>query len=118
MQYCCTTHYRIFALVRIMVAILSIYLTSLSVFPCADGLISDSCDMEVHLHNADDGENHDDSTDTCTPLCGCQCCGANITVHPSINNNLVNLSIADLHAAYIAHFGKECCNTPFQPPQV
>ena len=102
---------------KIMVSILSIYLISLSVFPCADVLVSDDHDTEIHLAQTDGGENHSDDTDSCTPFCQCQCCGAQITAFHSDSIDFTNPTIAEVQSVYEDRLSKEYHNTPFQPPQ-
>ena len=101
---------------KLVVTILTIYLTSLSVFPCADTLTDKDCESEIHLHDAED--NHSDTEDDCSPLCQCQCCGVQMTTTQSGNISVISVDTSDLNFAYYKHFGNEFLNTPFQPPQV
>ncbi len=44
--------------------------------PCTDQL---SAQTPTHLTHLDSDSHDHEQGDTCTPLCGCSCCGAHIT---------------------------------------
>ncbi|ERJ58931.1 DUF6660 family protein [Sphingobacterium paucimobilis] len=58
--------------------ILPLYMLVLAVMPCTDQLTvpipNNFTQLEQDLSNHDHAED-----DTCTPLCGCACCGAHIS---------------------------------------
>ena len=65
-------------MLRWLTYILSLYILVLAVLPCTDHLI---VPIQIDLtHLAVDSHDHDqESRDTCTPLCGCSCCGVHIS---------------------------------------
>lgn len=65
---------------RILAFILAIYITALSIVPCADGLLQCSADSEIELSIDDESHNHSDHQDDCTPICACACCGSSIVI--------------------------------------
>ena len=68
-------------MLKVISAILSVYILALSVMPCADG--PDSAQDQVHQEMMADhdhsGQEHPPGEDLCTPFCACQCCHTNIT---------------------------------------
>ena len=63
---------------RLLCLILAAYLTLLACLPCADAAV-----MLEHerVTLAEDGHDHPDGADHCSPLCLCACCGV-VSVAP------------------------------------
>lgn len=72
---------------RVVLTLLIGYILSISLLPCADGLVADDCGQEIHLHSdsqhSDEGLPH---ADDCSPFCSCHCCHvhAGISVHSAV----------------------------------
>lgn len=61
---------------RWLIYILSLYILVLAVLPCTDHLLTPTqIDFAQVAADSHDQETHD----TCTPLCGCSCCGIHIS---------------------------------------
>lgn len=75
---------------KISSVILSIYLLSLALLPCADGAEWCVFDLEkslnIELHENQEHEHEDDCEDHCSPLCYCACC--HITLRPPLSTEL------------------------------
>jgi hypothetical protein len=57
--------------------IFSVFLLSLSVYPCSD---NEECEtvVKTEISKTNNHEKHDHDSEQCTPFCTCACCG----VHP------------------------------------
>ena len=61
---------------RTLCLILAAYLTLLACLPCADATVM----LELERATlAEDGHDHPDGEDHCSPLCLCACCGLALT---------------------------------------
>lgn len=61
---------------RILAAILSLYILGLSLVPCADAGISPTSDVQ-HISQSHH-DNHSNHLDLCSPFCVCHCCGTHV----------------------------------------
>ena len=64
---------------KIITLILSVFILSISAMTCGDTIASASHN-ESYNHIENQTHNHSQETkDSCTPFCTCQCCGISIT---------------------------------------
>ena len=97
--------------------ILSIYVVSLSVLPCAD----EAGDVNaINASVADHGDTHDDNcSDDCSPFCSCSCCGVSINYFLSkaeINTpNYFSQFIVKM--LYLQHIQSGFSGSVWQPPK-
>lgn len=68
----------ILLVLRWLTYILSLYIFVLATLPCTDQLVVQTSTDLTHLKSDSHDHDHEEG-DTCTPLCGCSCCGAHIT---------------------------------------
>ena len=107
----------IFASVKIIAAILSIYIFALNLVPCQDSNSSNE-EVKVEISQAtDDNHQHQDG-DFCSPFCSCQCCQISFT-----NYNVLDYAVfspvtttEEIHFSY--RLEKDYHPTILQPPQV
>ncbi len=66
---------------RAFVILLAAYLAIIACLPCADAAV-----LVEHARTtlAEDGHEHPDGTDQCSPLCLCACCGSVAPAVPTI----------------------------------
>lgn len=65
---------------KIVALILSIYITALSIVPCADGMLQSSLKTDTSVSASDHDSKHSEHEDDCTPFCTCVCCGSLIVI--------------------------------------
>ncbi len=63
---------------RWLTYILPFYILVLATLPCTDQLATPIQSNLTQLEHGPPGHDHSED-DTCTPLCGCACCGAHIS---------------------------------------
>jgi hypothetical protein len=67
---------------RIIAFILSIFVLSMAIMPCEDGMDDAIFENTSQSHFDDQSHNHaQDKEDGCTPFCICTCCGTNIVLN-------------------------------------
>jgi len=96
--------------------LLSIYIFTLNLAPCADFIVSDNDAQTEITQIAHDDHQHQES-DSCSPFCICQCCHINAThlkfVSVQINTSLI--STQDFF--YLNGTEKDFTTSILQPPR-
>ena len=68
------------SVMRLFAIILSLYIATLSMMPCTDGMLQTSNHSGAELTTVEHNHNHSDHQDDCPPFCVCACCGINLTL--------------------------------------
>ena len=71
--------------------ILSLYITALSLVPCADGMVPLSVKYAIEEDAFGEHHHSEDHKDDCTPFCICVCCGSMIVFSndaPQLNDKV------------------------------
>ena len=110
--------------VKWLTTLLSVYLLGLSLWPCADEVLSPAGEERgtvlTALNASTPDASHPDH-DQCTPFCTCACCAVTITVVPQLTYTLT--ASVDLDRVAAARFAYEPLpwadplTTIWQPPK-
>ena len=105
----------IFASMKFIAFILSIYIFTLNLAPCADYVDSND-DAKTEISQATDDHQHQDS-DLCSPFCICQCCHINATYFQfaDLKFNFPYISTQDF--LYLNGTEKDFTTSILQPPR-
>jgi len=107
----------IFATMKFLAFILSIYIFALNLAPCADYSVPDD-EVETEISQAiGDDHQHQDS-DLCSPFCSCQCCHINATHFEIADIELDIKLISTLDFFYLNGSEKDINTSILQPPRV
>jgi hypothetical protein len=107
----------IFAPMKIIAYILSIYIFALNLVPCEDIGTPDN-EVKTEISQAMDGDHQHQGTDLCSPFCQCHCCQIHAT---SLNKvDFVNSSTVISNEVFFHFDGieKDFKNSILQPPRV
>lgn len=122
---CCTKLYLTFVNVKWLTIILALYLLGLSLWPCADEMLSKfGQESTVVLTKADipyPGSSHEHH-DQCTPFCTCTCCATIITVAGHFSYSIIgSVAIVPLAATnfrYTSPHWADMLSAIWQPPKL
>ena len=96
---------------------MAIYITTLAILPCADGMNKNHTDVLSEFSN--DGHSHgkSDQTDECAPFCICSCCGLLSTLPPS-NQCIGSITVSSylLTSIYSFDYYFDYAKGIWQPP--
>ncbi len=107
----------IFATMKFLAFILSIYILALNLTPCADYSVPDD-EVKIEISQAiGDDHQHQDS-DLCSPFCSCQCCHINATHFKIADIELDIKLISTLDFFYLNGSEKDINTSILQPPRV
>jgi len=102
---------------RILAIVMAIWISVMSVMPCADA--ADNCAEETHLvaQAADEHDTGDTHTDLCSPFCVCHCCHSNSLVTTFLAA-FYQVAAAEIPDQYIAPVANTLSRDIFRPPKV
>lgn len=98
--------------------ILSIFILSLSIIPCADNLTHNNV-ITDRIKSSTDHNHNSAERDHCTPFCACFCCGTTvfITLLPTLENEpLINTEKLSYYFNY--QYAFIFLNNIWQPPKM
>lgn len=110
---------RIFAPMKIFKLILSLYILTLSCFPCGDVReCNDQAELEISA--ASEHKDHAHTTEACTPFCTCSCCAAStVFQYSAAIVNTQKVVFASLkYPGYKISDRPEVSFTIWQPPKI
>jgi hypothetical protein len=107
----------IFAEVKILAFILSIYILALNFTPCEDSSAFDSSSNTEIVQLQDFDPDHN-ASDLCSPFCHCQCCQVNAADLDMIEFATLTTEISSEVFFHIDNLGKDIPNSILQPPRV
>jgi len=81
--------------------ILLLYITTLTIVPCSDGIQHSSNHFDKEVLNAEHEHSDSDHQDDCTPFCTCACCGSIVT--PPTTKSIVGDKI-ETSTDYLFHY--------------
>ena len=86
---------------KILSFLLAIYITSLAIVPCTDGMPQSIADLSVEISSCHNDHDHSGHKDDCTPFCICICCGSLAVMPHSTVLNLASIDLASLYLSLI-----------------
>ena len=97
--------------------ILAIYLASLAIVPCTDGIVHSTEDTTMEVSSCTHDHDHSGDKDGCTPLCTCICCGSLAVMPHSTVLNLAGIDLASLYQYYYSsNYSFEYSQGVWHPP--
>jgi hypothetical protein len=107
----------IFATMKFLAFILSIYIFALNLAPCEDNATHDN-EVQTEISQGMDNDHQHQDSDLCSPFCICQCCHVS-AVHFDIPDLKLDISfISTKDVLYLNGSEKDFTNSVLQPPQV
>lgn len=103
---------------KIITFILSIFILSMSAMTCGDDIDENIFESQLFAHFDNHSHDHSqESQDSCTPFCTCQCCGTSITV-PSlvILSEIKNTVLYSCSFHYTSLYSFDYYNGVWHPP--
>lgn len=106
----------IFATMKFLAFILSIYIFALNLTPCEDNEVPDNdVKTEISQSHGDDHQHQD--SDLCSPFCICQCCHINATHFKIVNIKFHSAYISTQDFFYLSGSEKNFNTSILQPPR-
>ena len=103
---------------KILAFIMACIILALSCMPCMDG----TYDMNMGKTNTAISQSHnltgDNCTDNCSPFCACNCCPGFVFTFETIKIDHINISAAEILAAYLPINISAIALPVWQPPQL
>ena len=100
---------------KFLAFILSIYIFSLNIAPCADYVSTD--DAKTEISQAIDSDHQHQDSDLCSPFCICQCCHISATYLQFANLKLDITLISTQDSLYLNGTEKDFTTSILQPPR-
>lgn len=110
----------IFADMKWIAIVMSIYLMALSNMPCADMEVNSAMHKTARF-SSEENHSHDKDNDLCSPFCACNCCGAQVLSYqtsPSFEFSSVYTKISIPLPSYNSVFTSNFYGSIWQPPQI
>ncbi|MCF6307323.1 MAG: hypothetical protein L3J09_05135 [Flavobacteriaceae bacterium] len=107
----------IFAEVKILAFILSIYILALNFTPCEDSSVFDNS-SNTELAQLQDFNHDHNALDLCSPFCHCQCCQVHAEGIGMIDFTTLTTEISSEVFFHFDNLGKDIPKSILQPPRV
>ncbi len=106
----------IFATMKFLAFILSIYIFALNLAPCEDNATLDN-EVQTEISQGMDNDHQHQDSDLCSPFCICQCCHINATYFQfaDLKFNFPYISTQDF--LYLNGTEKDFTTSILQPPR-
>jgi hypothetical protein len=101
---------------KFLAFILSIYIFSLNIAPCADYVATDN-DAKTEISQAIDSDHQHQDSDLCSPFCICQCCHISATYLQFANLKLDITLISTQDFLFLNGTEKDFTTSILQPPR-
>jgi hypothetical protein len=102
---------------KILVAILSIYILGLNFMPCNDSVADLNEQTSVHI-TTDQHDSHEHSADLCSPFCQCHCCHIHVVDFEVAQFEAISPEINSQNFLHFNNFGEEILNRILHPPRI
>ncbi len=103
---------------KIITAILAIYIFGLNFMPCNDNVADLEEQSGIHLTSSEDGhQDHEHSSDLCSPFCQCHCCHIHVIDVQLSEFKMITPEISTATFLLFENTGKEIQNRILQPPR-
>ena len=106
----------IFAAMKFLTFILSIYIFALNLAPCNDYTASTD-DVKTEISQASDTDHQHQNLDLCSPFCNCQCCHINVMHFKLVNLKFSIATISTQDFFYLNGSEKDFTTSILQPPR-
>ncbi len=103
---------------KIITAILAIYIFGLNFMPCNDNVADLEEQSGIHLTSSEDGhQDHEHSSDLCSPFCQCHCCHIHVIDVQLSEFKMITPEISTATFLLFENTGKEIQNRILQLPR-
>jgi len=100
---------------KLMATLFALLFLGLTVMPCADN--DQESGDQVEFHQSDGDHNHDETTDSCSPLCVCNCYHTNITI-PIFLSFIPEIQLAQKFTSFYIDQQSNTYLSIWQPPKI